>query len=247
VGPAEPVSGPAFSIDRAVIDRHPDLLVGGFRASGLRAAAEACGDPAPVFAAARQALSEAGVTLHNLVEQPQIAAWRSAIGACGLRPSRYRSSAEQLARRVLKDGAVHTPLPLVTLYCAVSAHHLAPLGAYDLSRLPELSIVLRECDPATDAFLPLGGNPEDMPLQPEVVVYASGDRVLCWAYNVRDSRETGLTDETDEGLFLGEAVERSQHEPLRNALEDLRARLQRLGASVEAIATFDRTRLHGAM
>ena len=119
-----------------LLTRHPDLLVAGFRAAKLRTAAAACGDVTPVFEAARAALGEAGVTLQNLVEQPQIAAWRKAIGACGLRPSRYRSSAEQLARRVLKTGTVSTPLPLVTLYCAVSAHHLAPLGAYDVTRLP---------------------------------------------------------------------------------------------------------------
>lgn len=177
-----------FQIDDPVLLRHPDVRVGAFVVERLEVAAAACGDLGELFRAAGATLRAAGIDLASLVSEPRIAAWRSAIAACGLKASRHRSSPEQLARRLLRDGAIPTPLPIVSLYCALSAKHLAPLGAYDLDRLGSTSLALRPGRPATDSFSPLGGEAEAMPLSDRVVVYAAGDRVVCWAFKVRDSR-----------------------------------------------------------
>ena len=163
-----------------------------------------------------------------------------AIAACGLKPSTYKSSPEQLARRTLKSGPVQTGLPLADLYCEVATRHLAPLGGYDVERLPaDAPIELRLARPETDVFVPLGGG--DMPLTDRVAVYAAGSTVLCWAYNCRDSRETCLTEDTDTGLFLGEAVTVRQQEALRVALDDLHGRLVRAGARVGPLMYADAT------
>ncbi len=122
----------------------------------------------------------------------------------------------------------------------MATRHLAPLGGYDVDRLPPDEIELRLARPGRDAFVPLGGG--DMPLTDKVAVYASGPTVLCWAYNCRDSRETCLTEDTDTGLFLGEAVTARQHAALRAALEDLAARLSAAGADVGDIAYADADR-----
>lgn len=212
-----------------IAGRHPDVLVGGVLASNLRAAAEtASGQPFPHDTA--QALTEQGLTLETLASHPLIAGWRTAIAACGLKPSTYKSSPEQLARRTLKSGPVRTGLVLVDLYCEVATRHMAPLGGYDVDRLPPEEIELRLARPDTDRFAALGGG--DMPLTPSVAVYASGPTVLCWAYNCRDSRDTCLTEDTDTGLFLGEAVTVGQHPVLRAALDDLGRRLTAAGAHV---------------
>ena len=105
--------------------------------------------------------------------------------------------------------------------------------------MPSAELTLRLGRPQTDAFLPLGGDPADMPVTEQVVVYAAGDRVLCWAYNVRDSRETCLTADTRCAVFMGEAVARCQHEALRSVLRDLSSRLTRLGARAGEIRFFD--------
>ena len=215
----------ALQIDDAILERHPEILVGGFLVEDLPVASAACEDPDGVFQEAASALRAAGITLDNLTAEPRIAAWRSAIAACGFKPSRHRGSAEQLARRLLKDCTIRTPLPIVSLYCALSAKYLSPLGAYDLDRLPATDLALRLGRPDTDTFSPLGGNPDDMPVTDRVAVYAAGDRVLCWAYNVRDSRETCLTAETRRAAFFGEAVAECQHEALRTVLGELRVRL----------------------
>lgn len=176
-----------------------------------------------------------GLSIERLADYPVVADWRAAIAACGLKPSTYKGSVEQLVRRTLKSGPLHTPLPLVDVYCDVAARHLAPLGAYDVGLLPSPDVVLRLADPAADEFHPLGAARDDeMPLTPKVAVYTAGTTVICWAYNCRDSRDTCLVSDTDVGLFLGEAVTARQHEPLRAAFADLRERLTGAGATVEA-------------
>ena len=196
--------------------------------SGLRAAADVvAGQPFPEDTAL--ALVNQDVTIELVADHPLVKDWRTAIAACGLKPSTYKSSPEQLARRTLKSGPVRTGLPLVDLYCEVATRHLAPLGGYDVDRLPLEPTSLRLAR-ADDTFVPLGGG--DMPLTDKVAVYAAGSTVICWAYNCRDSRETCLTEDTDSGVFLGEAVTARQHDALRTALDDLAGRLRGAGASV---------------
>ncbi len=232
---------PSFTIAvaGAIAERHPDILVGGLVASNLRAAAAtAASQPFPEDTAI--ALVSQDVTIELVADHPLVKDWRSAIAECGLKPSTYKSSPEQLARRTLKSGPVRTGLALVDLYCEVATRNLAPLGGYDASRLPSDRIELRFADPDTDTFNPLGGG--DMPLTAKVAVYGAGASVICWAYNCRDSRDTCLTEETDVGLFLGEAVTARQHEALRTALDDLATRLAGAGAEVGPIVYADRNR-----
>lgn len=226
----------AFSIAGEIAERHPDILVGGLLATNLRAtAALVAAQPFPDDTA--RALVSQDVTIELVADHPLVKDWRAAISSCGLKPSTYKSSPEQLARRTLKSGPVRTGLALVDMYCEVATRHLAPLGGYDTERLPAPALELRLAR-AGDSFAPLGGG--DIPLTPAVAVYAAGPTVVCWAYNCRDSRETCLTAETEAGLFLGEAVTARQHGALRIALADLAGRLAASGAAVGPVVFADR-------
>ncbi|MGI8984306.1 MAG: B3/B4 domain-containing protein [Acidimicrobiales bacterium] len=226
----------AVSVAGEVAERHPDILVGGLLATNLRAtAALVAAQPSPDDTA--QALVNQDVTIELVADHPLIKDWRSAISSCGLKPSTYKSSPEQLARRTLRTGPVRTGLALVDLYCEVATRHLAPLGGYDTERLPAPAVELRFAR-AGDSFSPLGGG--EMPLTAAVAVYGAGSTVICWAYNCRDSRDTCLTEETETALFLGEAVTARQHGALRMALADLAARLTTAGAQVGPVVFADR-------
>jgi DNA/RNA-binding domain of Phe-tRNA-synthetase-like protein len=229
---------PSFSVRIAgeIAERHPDILVGGLLASNLRATAAAVA-AAPFPDDTAQALVNQDVTIELVADHPLVRDWRAAIAACGLKPSTYKSSPEQLARRTLKSGPVRTGLALVDLYCEVATRHLAPLGGYDVERLPAAEIDLRLAG-ADDSFAPLGGG--DMPLTGTVAVYGAGSTVICWGYNCRDSRDTCLTEDTETGLFLGEAVTARQHGALRIALADLAGRLAAAGAGVGPVVFADR-------
>lgn len=229
-------------VDPRVHERFPDTRVAGFLVTDLARAAESLPTGEALYDESRAALDGLGITGETLVSDPRIAAWRAAVSECGLKPSTYRSSAEQLAKRILKGKPVTTPLTVVDNYCMVSVKHLAPLGAYDLDRLDGGPVTLRPGAPESDRFRPLGARPEDMPITGEVVVYAEGDRVLCWAFNHRDSSETSLVQATADAVFMGEAVDPSQHDALAGALAELRELLESHGARVGAVETIDAAR-----
>lgn len=247
LSPAAPFSYRGFTIniklelDREVLVRFPDVRVAGFLVGDLdRAAAkgEVKWQMVPL---------PADLTIENLANETRIARWREAFQAMDLRPSTYKSSVEQLVRRQLKGDSVQTPLPIVNLYCRVSAAKLAPLGGYDVERLPQKQIVVRFARPEADHFVPLTGRAEEMPLKSSVVVYASGTIVLCWALNHRDSKISCLRPETQVAVFLSEGVSMVHHQPLLEALASLRSQLQQLGATVGEIQLVNQVRLSAAL
>ncbi len=225
---AESSHAVSMTIDDAVRERHPDIRVRGFAVTGLAAAAPRLDVPSPADVA--DAVAGRFPPGAELIEDPIIHGWREAFRRSGLRPSRYRSSVEALVRRVVRGEDVLTAPPVVRLYCALSVIHVSPLGAYDLDRLGSGPIELRFARPASDTFEPIGGDASDMPLRPDVVVYAVKDRVICYSYNYRDAEGTSVDDETDGALFVGEAVTADQHDVLDRALDDLSRRLLDAGA-----------------
>jgi DNA/RNA-binding domain of Phe-tRNA-synthetase-like protein len=223
-----------FGIDRAVLDSFPDLIVAGFWVTRLTTFAERWGESDRLMEVARSRLKEQGLTLQNLVNDPRIAAWRSAFQKMGLKPSTYKSSPEQLTRRLLKGETISTPLPVVDAYCAVSARHVAAMGGYDVVKLPSTEITIRFADSEADRFSPLGGRSEEMPLTPRVVVYASGPEVICYAFNHRDSKNTCLQSETQTAVFFCEGVAASQHDGVTAAVKELQSLLSANGVLVAA-------------
>jgi DNA/RNA-binding domain of Phe-tRNA-synthetase-like protein len=221
-------------IDSSVSDRFPPVRVGAFQVRGLRRAAARL-DGATLLAKARVALQTAGLGPTNMLEDPRIREWRQAVARCKLKPSMIRSSAEQLSRRILSPGGFATGLPLVDAYCAVSAEHVAPIGGYDAERLPLDVIVLRLARPDVDTFAPLGGRAEDMPLREDVVVYACGDDILCYAFNHRDSQKTSLGVSTEHAVFVSEAVHECQWKAAEGALRELSELLSVAGAEVSQV------------
>jgi DNA/RNA-binding domain of Phe-tRNA-synthetase-like protein len=217
-------------IDHNIIEAFPEITVGGFLVEGIKAAAKEIPDTTQQFQAACQALTSRGIDLQNLVNDPRISGWRSAFQGMGLKPSTFKSSPEQLARRLLKGEVISTPFPVVNIYCAISAKHLAAMGGYDLNRLSEPTITVRFVQPGVDCFTPLAGRAADMPLSERIVVYASGREVICYAFNHRDAKNSCLIQETDVAVFFSEAVNPAQYLSLSLALEELRAILVKAGA-----------------
>lgn len=227
-------------IDPALFEPWPDLAVKAFRIDIL--------DEASVSKVKRnsteqiQALVDRlGINVQSISSHPVIDLWRNAFGTMGLKPSTFKSSPEALARRFMKHGQIETPLHLVNCYCDLSVAHLAPLGAYDLDRLPggdglTVDMELRRVRP-TDSFSPIGGRPEDFPLSEAVSCYAVADEVVCWAFNCRDSAATCLVPNTRSAMYVGEALNFVQHGALDAAMESLHHDLDIPGILVGPILT----------
>ena len=219
-------------IDPDTVARFGEVEVAAVAARGLAVVRDGLGaSVARVVEEATAAVRDRFAAPEEVARDERIDAWRQAIRACGLSASDVRSSPEQLVRRVLRDGDLPGDDPLVRAYCALSAKHVAPLGAYDADRLPARTIALRPARP-TDSFEPLGGPGREMALEPRVIVYAAGDEVVCWAFNHRDSARTALLQETDRAVFIGEAVFPAHRPALAAAVAELRDVLARHGAII---------------
>jgi DNA/RNA-binding domain of Phe-tRNA-synthetase-like protein len=219
-----------FGIAPEVVQRFPGVEVHGVRARGFRAAIPKLDHEAAVRHAVAR-IGSLGIDREKIAEFPPVAAWRQAYAALKVRPSAFRASIEALLRRAVAGHDLALPIPSVNLYNAVSLDALAPIGAYDMAKLPDGPMMLRLADPATDRFTPLGGKAADFPLNPDLVVYASGNTVLCWGFNHRDNVETALDAQSDDIVFFAEAVDADGGVRARKAIEDIRARLAAVGVA----------------
>jgi DNA/RNA-binding domain of Phe-tRNA-synthetase-like protein len=231
------MSNLTIAVDAAVLAQFPDLACGAFIVRGLSDAN--VGQFLLDTETLQARLAALGLTEGTVLQHPAIAAWRRAIQSCGLKAAKFRSSAEQLVRRGVRCDEIKAPGDIVQLYCQVSALHVAPLGGYDLETLPTSDIAIRYAQ-ATDNFQPLGGNNGgDMGLDNRVVVYATGENVICWGFNVRDDCRTALRESTVNALFTTEAVYAEQRLFGENALAALRQYLHDGGANVTSIVWTD--------
>ena len=106
-------------------------------------------------------------------EHPRIKPWRTAFSKLGISGSKFQSSIESMARRVLKGDPFPTINPLVDLYNSVSLRYLVPMGGHDLDTI-EGNIYLRFAE-GWEPFSPMGGG--------EAVIVPKGELVY------RDDRE----------------------------------------------------------
>jgi lysyl-tRNA synthetase class 2 len=175
---------------------------------------------------ALESVRESGISPEFLAEVPEIKAWRSAFQSFGLKPSKYRSSIEQLYRRALKGDLIETRLPLVNLYCYVSILHRAPMGAYDLEKTRG-NICVRPAR-GGEEFMAIG---EKQAAQCEagVIVYADTEGIICWGWNHRDSARTCLGLDTHRAIFFADSSDTVTRRAAEEAINTLTAALVSYG------------------
>ena len=138
----------------------------------------------------------AGLGDAALADLPELAAWRAAYRAFGVRKTSYRSSVERLLKLVARGDGLPRVNPLVDLYNALSALHRLPIGADDLDRVTP-PLAFRYSRPG-DGFVALGGPAAaDDPPKPGEVVYADAGKILCrrwnWYQDARSAIGAGTT------------------------------------------------------
>jgi len=222
------MSDPTFSIDRSLFSLFPGLFFAWLIVEELPHAAIARESRNMLQNASAETKARFEGT-EDLAAQEPIASWRGAYGAMKVKPSKYRSSIEALIRRAVRGDDLSI-FPAVDLYNSFSLKHMVPMGASDLDLLPQREVVLRACNAAHDSYTPLGGKAEDFPLIENLPVYASGNTVLCWALNCRDSAIAALRPETRRALFVTEGVNAGMRDAGTRALAELQVSLEKHGA-----------------
>ena len=138
----------------------------------------------------------------DLAAHPSIAPWREAYARFGVKPSKTRSSIENLLRSA-KSGRLRSINPLVDLYNSVSLAYQLPAGGEDLDQV-QGDIVLTRANGA-ESFLPLGGTAEEPP-PPGAVIYRDDAGVICSCWNWREADRTKLTADTHRAVLVMEVI-----------------------------------------
>jgi lysyl-tRNA synthetase class 2 len=193
---------------------------------------------------ALESVRESGISLELLVDVPEIKAWRSAFQSFGLKPSKYRSSIEQLYRRALKGDLLETQLPLVNLYCYVSIIHRAPMGAYDLEKTKG-DICVRPAR-SGEEFTAIGEK-QAAHSEAGVIVYADGEGIICWGWNHRDSARTCLGLDTRRAIFFADSSVTGTRGAADEAINNLTAALASSGCVKLGSFALDRERCEVAL
>ena len=182
-----------------------------------------------------------------LAELPSIAAWRRAFSAFGVEPTRYRSAAEALLRRLTKQREIPSLNPLVDLANLVSIRYAIPVAVFDQRNVTGRTIVrFAEGD---ESFTDLGGDGSVTRPEPGEVIFVDdaglvGARRWCW----RQSAESAAREDSTEILVTVEGLHEGAAEDVDAAIRDLRGLLDRHAGKPEvevAVLTPEAPSFHG--
>ncbi len=204
-----------FHLDPSVTTLLPELRVGVIIASGFdnRRSGEQCA--ALLAQAAEQVRQRVGDA--DIPALPEIAPWREAYRAFGVKPSKYRSSIESLYRSAV-SGSSRSINPLVDLYNVVSLQAGSPCGGEDLAALDGDIYLTRAT--GTESFTPLGMT-EDQPPIPGEIIYRDETGAFCRCLNWREADRTKLTEATTSAILCMECVDAARVGDIQRACEEL--------------------------
>ena len=174
----------------------------------------------------------------ELAAHPAIAPWRAAYARFGVKPSKTRSSIENLLRSA-KAQRLRSVNPLVDLYNTVSLRHLLPAGGEDLASVVGDVTLTRAV--GDEDFVPLGGaEGVQEPPPAGAVIYRDAVGAICSCWNWREADRTKLTEATTDALLVMEAIPPIERAALEAALADLADRVTGHLGGTARVAILDR-------
>lgn len=225
-GPLEEFLNGAW-VDSAVFSLRPDYRTVLLAVDGLV--------PGPSDDASESLLKAAQTCAHETLESrevvdlPQVAAWREAYKSFGAKPQRTRSSLESLLRRA--PPGLPRVNRLTDIYNAISVLHQIPLGGEDLNGYTGAPRLIRATGREPFDTLTAGAEVIEHP-EPGEVAWCDDAGVTCRRWNWRQGRRTQLREDTSTALFILDALEPMTDGALYACVDDLSAHLARLGPDV---------------
>ncbi len=213
----------SFRYDAQVLARYPGLAGGVLLADGLQN-----NEAVPALAelyAAEQAAVKARLGDLPLSDIPSLAAWRAAFRGFGVDPTKYRSAAEALLRRLTKKGDIPGINPLVDIGNLVSIRYGLPVAVVD-RRAVSGGITVRFADGTEQASM-LGEDENDPPQPGEVIFTDAANHVIARRWCWRQSMESAAQPHTTAVIVTCEAHHVGGREAVAQALDDLAGLLAR--------------------
>jgi DNA/RNA-binding domain of Phe-tRNA-synthetase-like protein len=185
-----------FFIQKELFDLLPDLTIGVIVARGI--------DNTQASTEIEKLLVEAieGIRgsfgAEKVQEHPRIKPWRSTFSKLGISGSKFPSSIESMARRILKGDPFPRINPLVDLYNSVSLRFVVPMGGHDLDTLDgDIRLQFAE---GWEPFTPMGGGARVIVPRGELV-YRDGRDVLTRNWVWRQCEKDKATERT-QNIFI---------------------------------------------
>lgn len=210
-----------FQYHPAVLERFPQIAGGVILARGMR------NGPTPAALAAAYQV-EQQVVLARIGDTPlseieSLSAWRSAFRAFGVEPTKYRSAAEALLRRLTKKGDIPLINTLVDLGNLVSIRYGLPLAVFDVRAIH--GPVTVHFAAGTERFTDLGQAQVEHPDAGEVVFSDATGLVLARRWCWRQSEESAARESTSDAIITVEAQHAAAQSAAQSAVNDLLALL----------------------
>jgi DNA/RNA-binding domain of Phe-tRNA-synthetase-like protein len=185
-----------FSIQKEIFDILPDLTIGMVVVKGVDNT-HPSKEIDDLLAKAVEEVKKNFVG-DKAQEHPRIKPWRTAFSKLGISGSKFPSSIESMARRILKGDPFPKINPLVDLYNSVSLRFLVPMGGHDLDTL-EGNIHLRFTE-GWEPFTPMGGG-ETVTVPKGELVYRDDREVLTRNWVWRQCEKDKTTEKT-KNIFI---------------------------------------------
>ncbi len=211
-----------FRYDAPIIERFPTLVGGLIHATGV-----SNGPTSPTLAEALRA--EAGAVRTRigetpLSELPTLAAWRRVFRGFGVDPTQYRSAAEALLRRLMKQGELPSISTLVDLANLVSIRYALPVAVFDLRGVSG-AVTVRFAR-GDERWADLGSSTTEHPEPGEVIFADDADVVSARRWCWRQSTASAAREDTTDILVTVEGHHQGASEDVARALDDVRTLLR---------------------
>ena len=150
---------------------------------------------------------------------PSLAAWRSAFRRFGVNPTKYRSAAEALLRRLTKKGDIPSINTLVDIGNLVSIRYALPVAMFDVRDVVD-GITVRFAD-GHERFVELGNDAVLHPEPGEVVFTDATDMVVARRWCWRQSAESASRSDTTDLIVTVESQHPGGRADIEAAVADL--------------------------
>lgn len=185
-----------FSVEKELFDLFPDLTIGVVVAKNIDNT-QPSGEIDNLLTLIIEEVRKS-FTGDKPQEHPRIKPWRMAFSKLGISGSKFPSSIESMARRVLKGDPFPRINPVVDLYNAISLKFLVPMGGHDLDTIKG-NIYLKFAE-GWEPFLPMGGK-ETLKVPKGELVYCDDQEVLTRNWVWRQCEKDKVTEKT-RNIFI---------------------------------------------
>jgi DNA/RNA-binding domain of Phe-tRNA-synthetase-like protein len=206
-----------FRYEPAIVERFPAIVGGVIHATGVTNGPTPPGLAGAFIETQAEVRVQIGTT--PLSEVPSLAAWRRVFRSFGVDPTQYRSAAEGLLRRLIKQGELPSIGTLVDVANLVSIRHALPVAVFDLQAISG-GVVVRFARGDED-WADLGSSTTERPEPGEVIFSDHSDIVVARRWCWRQSAASAARDDTTEILVTVEGHHERAPDEVNAALDDL--------------------------